>query len=200
MSIIDRLVDNITAPHDDSNRDNGQRSAPTTEPDAATQVPETSEVETTDEERERRTPRPDSPGHHGPVGVRGMRIRRLRLRSVAKIASMFFVLGFLTIIGTMVVVWNAALAIGFVDSFEETVTSALGLDERFTMVGQDLFEVVLMGVGLLMVLGWVLTLLLALVYNVACSLFGGLAVETGPLRRRRRVFSWRHRGFITIRD
>ena len=200
MSIIDRLVDNITAPHDDSNRDNGQRSAPTTEPDVTTQVPETSEVETTDEERERRTPRPDSPGHHGPVGVRGMRIRRLRLRSVAKIASMFFVLGFLTIIGTMVVVWNAALAIGFVDSFEETVTSALGLDERFTMVGQDLFEVVLMGVGLLMVLGWVLTLLLALVYNVACSLFGGLAVETGPLRRRRRVFSWRHRGFITIRD
>ena len=45
-----------------------------------------------------------------------------------------------------------------------------------------------------------MTILLAAVYNASCAVFGGLAVETGPLQRRRRVFSLRHRGFVTIRS
>ena len=134
----------------------------------------------------------------GIVGVRGMRIRRVRLRSVAKLAAVFIALGSLVVVGSLVALWNAALALGFIDTLEETVTTSLGL-ETFTLVGEDLFDVVVMGVALLAVFAFVVSLALALVYNAACALFGGLAVEVGPLHRRRRVFSWRHRGFITVR-
>lgn len=147
-----------------------------------------------------RTERAAIGGPLGAVPVRGMRIQRVRLRSVAKIAAVFFTLGYITVVGTIVVVWNAALALGFVDSLEETVTTALGLDDRFTLIGSDLFQLVLVGVALVMFFGLVVTILMAVVFNVTCSLFGGLAVETGPLRRRHRVFSWRHRGFVTIRQ
>lgn len=139
-----------------------------------------------------------SPFHQPPAGVRGMRIRRVRLRSVAKIASVFFVLGYITVVGTLVAIWHAALAFGFVETIEETVTTSLGL-ETFSLDGQALFDLVVIGAGVLAVLGLVLTVLLAFVYNAACAVFGGLAVETGPLKRRRRVFSLRDRRFITIR-
>lgn len=138
------------------------------------------------------------PVHDEPPPVHGMRIRRVRLRSVAKIASVFFALGFATVVGTLVALWNIALALGVVDTIEESVTTALALEERFSMVGDDLFGVVLWVSGLLALAGWVLTVLLALVYNVACATFGGLAVEVGPLRRTRRMFSLRHRRFVTV--
>jgi hypothetical protein len=132
-----------------------------------------------------------------PSGARGMRIRRLRLPSVAKIAGTFWVLAYLTLLATLVALWNAALSLGFIDEIEALATISLGL-QSFDLVGQDLFDVAVFGLGLLTVLGFVLTLLLAIVYNATCQFFGGLAVETGPLRRRRRVFSLRHRRFIDV--
>ena len=129
----------------------------------------------------------------------GLRIRRVRLRSVATIATVFFSLGYVTVVGTSVAIWNVAVALGFVDTLEATVTDALGLQERFTLVGEDLFSLVAVGAGLVMAFGLVLTILLALVYNVASAAFGGLAIELGPLRRPHRVFSLRQRRFITVR-
>ena len=191
MSILDRLVD-LTDDHADDHADDepARPDAPTgSNGHASRRRGEPIRVE------RRLQPVPEPP----PVRVRGMRIEGIRLGSAAKIATVFLVLGYLTVLGTLVVLWNAALAVGFVDSLEETVTTSLGLDEDFTLAGQELFRLAAMGIGMLMVLGLVLTVLLALVYNVACSLFGGLAIETGPLRRRHRVFSWRHRRFITVR-
>lgn len=133
-----------------------------------------------------------------PIG-RGLRIRRVRLKSVAKIASVFCILGYLSLLGTLVVLWNAAQGLGFIDDVEKLFTTSLGL-ETFDLVGQDIFDVVVVGAGLLTVLAYVMTLLMAIVYNATCSLFGGLALETGPLRRRRRVFSLRHRNFVTLRS
>ena len=132
------------------------------------------------------------------AGTRGLRIRRVRLRSVAKITAVFVVLGYLVFLGSLVAMWNVALALGFVDALEETVTTSLGL-ETFTLDGADLFDLALVGGALLAAFTFVGVLLLALVYNAACSLFGGLAVETGPLQRRRRVFSFRDGRFITVR-
>lgn len=142
-----------------------------------------------------------SEGLHGPeIAVPGMRIRRVRLRSLAKIASAFFVLGWLVLVGTLIAIWNAAHAFGFIDTIEDTVTTSLGLDDPFTLAGSGMLPVVLVGAAMLMFFGLVLTLLLGLVYNVSCTVFGGLAIEVGPYRRRRLMFSWRHRGFVAVRE
>lgn len=142
-------------------------------------------------------------GHEprGPeIAVPGMRIRRVRLRSLAKIASVFFALGWVVVVGTLLAVWNAAHALGFIDTIEDTITTSLGLDERFALQGSGLLPVVLVGAAVLMAVGLVLTLLLGLVYNASAAAFGGLAVEVGPYRRRRLVLSWRHRGFVAVRE
>ncbi len=131
-------------------------------------------------------------------GPQGMRIRRIRLKSVMKIASVFFVLGYLVTMATLVVIWNVTQRLGFVADFEETMVTSLGLD-TFEVGGQDLFDLAVVGFGLLFALGLVITVLLTIVYNATCALLGGLAVETGSLRRPKRVFSLRHRRFITVR-
>lgn len=135
----------------------------------------------------------------GRVRFRGMRIRRVRLKSVAKISLLFWLLAFAVLLGTVVAVWNVAQTFGYVDSFEETMITSLGLDS-FEIDGGGMFGVVAIGIAALCVLGWLTTLALAAVYNAAGGVLGGLAVETGPLQRRRRVFSWRHRGFITVTE
>ncbi|MFP5322885.1 MAG: DUF3566 domain-containing protein [Acidimicrobiia bacterium] len=135
----------------------------------------------------------------GRIAFRGMRIRRVRLKSVAKISFVFWLLAFGVFLGTVVAVWNVAQAFGYVESFEETMITSLGL-ESFEIDGGGVFGVVATGIAVLCALGWLTTLALAAVYNAACGALGGLAVETGPLHRRRRVFSWRHRGFVTITE
>ncbi len=166
------------------------------------------DIDRTDDHRRRPDARPDERPLHGPVHVepgghitwRGMRIRRVRLASVAKLSLVFWLLAFAVLLGTVVVVWNAARAFGFITDLEEVVTTSLGLDEEFTVDGQALFRVTAAVVAFLSTLGWLMTLLLAAVYNASCAVLGGLAVDTGPLQRRRRVFSLRHRGFVTIRS
>ncbi len=151
--------------------------------------------------------RPDLRPVHGPVQIepgghitwRGMRIRRVRLASVAKLSFVFWLLAFAVLLGTVVVVWNVARAFGFITELEEVVTTSLGLDD-FAIDGQALFGVATAVTAFVCALGWMMTVLLAAVYNASCAVFGGLAVETGPLQRRRRVFSLRHRGFVTIRS
>lgn len=133
-----------------------------------------------------------------PRGPRGLRIRRVRLKSVAALASVFFVLGYLVTIGSLVVLWNVAQRLGFVADFEDLIETSLGLDS-FDVTGAGLFELAVVGFGIIFAIGLVITILLAIVYNAACALLGGLAVETGPLRRPRKVFSPRHRRFINVR-
>lgn len=144
---------------------------------------------------------------HGPVQIdptgripwRGMRIRRLRLTSVATLSAIFWALAFAVLLGSAVVVWNVARAFGFVTEIEDVVVTTLGLD-AFEIDGSALFGIAAAATAFLTVLGWVMTVLMAAVYNASCAVFGGLAVETGPLQRRHRVFSLRHRGFVTIRS
>ena len=133
-----------------------------------------------------------------PRTARGLRIRRLRMKSVMKLASVFFVLGYLVTLGTLVVLWNVAQRLGYVTDIEDLVETSLGLD-RFDVVGQELFDLAVVALGIAFAIGLVIAILLALVYNAACGLFGGLAVETEPLRRPRKVFSLRHRRFIDVR-
>ena len=134
----------------------------------------------------------------GRIAWRGMRIRRVRLGSVATLALVFWLLAFAVLLGTVAVVWNVAEAFGFIEEIEEVVVTSLGLDS-FEIDGGALFGLAAAATAFLCALGWVMTVLLAAVYNASCAVFGGLAVETGPLQRRRRVFSLRHRGFVTIR-
>lgn len=169
---------------------------------------ETSEIDLTDHEATPASrPRTDDQPRRGAVQIdpsgripwRGMRIRRVRLLSVAKLSFIFWVLAFGVLLGTTVVVWNVARAFGLISEVETAVVSALGID-AFQIDGGALFGIVAAGVAFVSLLGWVMTIMLAAVYNASCAVFGGLAVETGPLQRRKRVFSLRHGGFVTIRS
>lgn len=154
-----------------------------------------------------RRPVADEPVMYGPVQIdpsgrmpwRGMRIRRVRLASVATLSAIFWALAFAVLLGSAVLVWNVARAFGFVGDIEEIVVTTLGL-ESFEIDGRTLLGIAAAATGFLTVLGWVMTILMAAVYNASCAVFGGLALETGPLQRRHRVFSLRHRSFVTIRS
>ncbi len=164
----------------------------TTADDRPTIPTETVDADRTTDATVDHEPRPD----HRPV--RGFRVRRIRLGSVAKIASVFYLLGYVATMATLVVVWNVALHLGFVSTIEDAIASSLGLGS-YQVVGQVLFDLFLVGLGLLALVGLVVTVLLAVVYNASCTLFGGVAFETAPLRRARRVFSLRHGRFVTLR-
>lgn len=135
----------------------------------------------------------------GHVPLRGMRVRRVRLGSVAVVAAVFWTLGFLVVVGTAVALWNVAQTLGFVTEIEDLLVTSLGL-EAFQIDGDGLFTVVSVGAGIIAAIGWLLTVLLAAVYNATSALFGGLALETGPLQRHQRVLSLRHRRFVAIRS
>lgn len=116
--------------------------------------------------------------------VRGMRVRRIRLASFAKLALVFWLFGYIAVMASLVVLWNVAQQIGLIEDIEELIVSSLGL-ESLSVVGSELFNVVALGGALVAGLGLVVSVLLAIIYNAACALFGGLALETAPLRRRR---------------
>jgi len=181
------------------------RTRSTSAPDHARAEPaprpdRSADAEVIDLRPDRPVPRGRSPiDPSGRITYRGMRIRRVRLGSVAQISFVFWLLGYLVVIGTIAAVWNVARALGFVDSFEETMITSLGL-ESFEVDGAGLFGIAAVAFAVLCVLGWLATIAMAAVYNATCGVFGGLAVETGPPRRRRRVFSLRHRGFVTVSE
>lgn len=177
-----------------------------TRPDAAppdSVVDRAREIDLTDEERGEQPP-PASDAATAPedgrrlVAMRGMRIRRVRLASLAQIAAVFCGLAYGVLVGTTVVLWNVAQRLGLVEETQDLVATSLGL-ESFELVGQELFRLVVVGGGVLALLGLVTTLLLAVVYNVTCDLFGGLALETGPLRHHRVIYSPERRRYVRVR-
>ncbi len=197
MSILDR-TDAVPGPHESPDPPteiidlDRERTIPADRDDRPTTPTETVDAAPTTDATVAHEP---SPGHRT---VRGFRVRRVRLWSVAKIASVFYLLGYLATMATLVVVWNVALHLGFVSTIEDAIASSLGLDS-YQVVGQVLFDLFLVGLGVLALVGLVVTVLLAVVYNASCTLFGGVALETAPLRRARRVFSLRHGRFVTVR-
>jgi hypothetical protein len=204
------LEDSRKPAHDEVDRDEPHRTRPLRAGDTDTIDLTGEQAETEPTERSDAGDLPPSRDRrpvHGPVQIdpsgrmpwRGMRIRRVRLASVAKLSFVFWLLAFGVLLGTTVVVWNVARAFGFIEEIESTVITSLGID-AFEIDGGALFGVVAAAIGFVAVLGWLMTILLAAVYNASCAVFGGLAVETGPLQRRKRVFSLRHRGFVTIRS
>lgn len=144
------------------------------------------------EKRSRRSGRRGSP--RLPEGIR---IRRVRLGSAAMVAAVFSTVGYVVVLGTLVTCWNVVQRLGFVSDLEDAAITSLGL-ESFVVDGQQLFELSAVVLGAAFALTFVVLVLLSLVFNATCALFGGVAVELGPLRRTRRVFSPRHRRFIDV--
>ena len=171
--------------------------ADTIDPPEVHDAPTTAATPRSDEQRPVYGPVEIDPS--GRIPWRGMRIRRVRLKSVAKLSFIFWLLAFAVLLGSTVLVWNVARAFGFITDMESAVITSLGID-AFEIDGGALFGIAAAVVAFLATLGWVMTILLAAVYNASGAVFGGLAVETGPLKRRKRVFSLRHRGFVTIRS
>ena len=108
----------------------------------------------------------------------GLRLRRVRLASVAKVAFVLFTVAYASTVASMVVLWNVAQRIGLVDEVEGLLGTALGMED-FVASGSWLFGLVALGAGILCLLGFVLSVLVAVVYNVSGSLFGGLTFDVG---------------------
>lgn len=178
MSILERI---LTPPgRGDSGRD---------EPEGAT-APPTDDREADAPARELHDEPVDDRYSHlvlnpppGMAPVRGLRIRRIRLKSFTTLALVFWAFGYAVTMASLVLLWNVAQQLGLITDIEDLVVSSLGLD-TFSVVGAELFRVVAITGALLAALGLIISVLMAIVYNAACTLFGGLAVETGPLRRR----------------
>jgi hypothetical protein len=207
MSLLEEPQTTTAAPTADREPPAPKRDRPLTVADA-----ERHDIDRTGHDVDPASPHPDGAPRaerpvHGPVQVdpsgrlpwRGMRIRRVRLTSVATLAAIFWALAFAILLGSALLVWNVARAFGFISEIEEVVVTSLGLD-AFEIDGGALFGIAAVATAFLTTLGWFMTVLMAAVYNASCAVFGGLAVETGPLRRRHRVFSLRHRRFVTIRS
>jgi hypothetical protein len=210
MSLLEEPQTTTEAPDAEPENQHPLRDRPLTVDDSEHDAvdAETQEIDLTDQDAEHP---PHAVGQErpvfGPVQIdpsgqlpwRGMRIRRVRLLSVAKLSFVFWLLAFAVLLGSTVVVWNVIRAFGLIGEMEDAVVSALGID-AFEVDGGALFNIAAATVAFIALLGWVMTILLAAVYNASCAVFGGLAVETGPLQRRKRVFSLRHRHFVTIRS
>lgn len=118
--------------------------------------------------------------------TRGIQLSRVRISSVVKVSLVFFVVAYGSLVGTAVMLWNLAQRLGLVGSVESSFNSALGTD-TFAITGDALFGAVAIGIAALCLLGLIVTVLLALVYNVTGMLFGGLAFDAKPLAERRRA-------------
>lgn len=123
--------------------------------------------------------RPEPRVRRRPVGIA---LRRVRLRSVLKVATVFFAVAYAVVVASAVLVWSFLNQLGLVQDFEGIVTTALGM-ETFELSGATLFRFVATGAGALCAFGLMLTILMAVVYNVSGRLFGGLAFETRTLHR-----------------
>ena len=117
-------------------------------------------------------------------GVRGLRVRRVRLRSAARMSFVFFTVWYVASLLAAILLWNVMHWVGFVAYLEDALTSSLGLD-AVSIAGGDLFGVVVFGLGILAVSGFVFTMLGFALYNAAGDMIGGLVLDTSLTRRRR---------------
>lgn len=117
---------------------------------------------------------------------RGLRIRGVRIPSVAKTAFVFFAVGYVAILGTLVVVWNVMQWVGFIADIEDLLTTSLGLD-AVRIAGADLLGLAVVGFGIIAIIGFGLTVLAAAIYNATGKIFGGVHVDTTLTRRRRPI-------------
>ncbi len=115
-----------------------------------------------------------------PAAPSGLYLRRVHLRSVAKLAAVFFGVGFIAAVGSALVLWAIATQLGVVASFERLVSNSLGV-EQFEVAGASVIGVVAVVAAVASGLGMVATMLAAAIYNLTGSLFGGLAFETNPI-------------------
>lgn len=111
-----------------------------------------------------------------------LRFGRVRVLSLAKIATVFSVVGFLVMVGSVTLLWNVLIRLGLVASAEDSISTALGLDD-FAIAGGDWFWLLVAGSGALFLFLLLMVVLLALVYNATCALVGGVAIEARPVRR-----------------
>lgn len=153
-------------------------------PDEARGSEDTGRSESHDPERREQPERSLHARPGEPAIPRAFRIRRVRLWGVVKIGAVFSLLGYVVTLTTVAVVWNVVLRLGFVDDGEDLLESALGV-ETFDVVGRDLFDVLAVAAGVLFAIILVTIVLLAMVYNAACTVFGGVTLEAAPVRSPR---------------
>ena len=115
--------------------------------------------------------------------VRGLRVRGVRLRSAARMTFVFFIVWYVASLLATILLWNVMHWVGFIALVEDALTSSLGLDE-VSIAGGELLGLLVFGLGILAVFGFVFTMLGFALYNAAGNIFGGLTLDTTLTRRR----------------
>ena len=104
-------------------------------------------------------------------------IRRLDPLSGLRVSLVFYVCVYLMAVAAGMVVWLVASAVGIIGNLEGFIGDLLAL-EGFHFVAWKILRIVAVGGAALVVLGAILTLCGALLYNLTSRMVGGLEVTT----------------------
>jgi hypothetical protein len=120
--------------------------------------------------------------------VRGRRSRRIVRRidtwTVLKVSLLFYLCALIVVLVSGVVLWNVAQAFNFTHDIEKSVKTLFGYN-TFTLHPGPLFEYTALAGLVLCVVGTLVNLLVAMVYNLISDVVGGIQVvviteEVGP--------------------
>jgi hypothetical protein len=111
--------------------------------------------------------------------VRGVRSRRLIRRvdtwTVFKVSLLFYTLLLGMVLLALVVLWNVATAFGTVNTIEKSVKTLFDY-KTFTLHPAAVFGWTAAGGGVLVVIGTLLNVVAALMYNLISDVIGGVQV------------------------
>lgn len=111
--------------------------------------------------------------------VRGVRSRRLVRRidvwTVLKVSFVFYLLALVVLVVAGIIVWNVAVAFGFITTIEKSVRTLFSLKSFTLHPGPTLAYLTAIG-GVLSIVGVIVNVLAAVTYNLISDVVGGLQV------------------------
>lgn len=111
--------------------------------------------------------------------VRGVRSRRLVRRidvwTVLKVSFIFYLLALVVLVVAGIIVWNVAVAFGFITTIEKSVRTLFSLKSFTLHPGPTLAYFTAIG-GVLSIVGVIVNVLAAVTYNLISDVVGGVQV------------------------
>lgn len=102
-------------------------------------------------------------------------VRRVDAWSVLKLSVIFFVTLYVVALTSGLLLWSVAVSTGTINNVESVIETLFGL-QTFTFDGRKLFEASWVLGALAVVAGTLLSVTLAVIFNLICDLTGGIRV------------------------
>jgi hypothetical protein len=111
-------------------------------------------------------------------------VRRIDTWTVLKVSLVFYICVLIVVLIAGVVLWNVAQAFNFTHDIEKSVKTLFGYN-TFTLHPGPMFEYTALGGLILTIVGTLVNLLVAMIYNLIADVVGGIQIvvvteEVGP--------------------